>query len=146
MAQAPRYNYPQLFMPHMGLRDAIVERRSRVLPQEVGDAAVEVIPHFFTEGDDAPKYREHLLESYRTRDGVPPKRSGNRPYRSVDESRLDRAWQDVSERMDKSESTIRSCVLNIYDGEDGFESKPDRLRSDFNEILRVAQNNSNSSE
>lgn len=126
----------------MGLKDLVSQRRSRVLPQEVGDAAVEVIPEFFTKGRVAPKYREHLLENYRTQDGYPPRRDENGQLRSMEETQLDRAWNDVAETMDKSEGNIRRCVLNVYDTPGEHENKPARLRSDFDEILELADSNS----
>lgn len=127
-----------VYTKHMGLRDLIKQRRSRVLPEEVGDVAADVIPGFFIEGQVAPKYREHLLESYRKRDGNPPRRDDNGHLRSIDETRMDRAWNDVAEAMDRSEGDIRACVLNIYEDAGEYETKPARLRHDFNEILNRA--------
>lgn len=135
MTRVRSYMLPQVYHPYMGLGDLIGQRRSRVLPKEVGNAAADVIPGFFIEGKVAPKYREHLLENYRKRDGNPPRRDDNGHLRSVDETRLDRAWNDIAEDMDRSEGDIRSCVLNVYESAGEYENKPARLRNDFNEIL-----------
>lgn len=108
---------------------------SHVLDYERRNAVREVIPGFSIKGHVAPKYRAHLLNSYAERDGMPPRRTDNGEYRSVQATRLDRAWQDVAERMDRSEGDIRACVLSIYDDSGEYKDKPARLRHDFDEIL-----------
>lgn len=96
--------------------------------------AENVIPGFHLQGDVAPKYREHLLADYQNRDGI-PLRETQSGRRSKDETRLDRAWNDVAERFDKSEGDIRTCVLGVYDGPGEYETETERLREDFNTIL-----------
>ena len=122
----------------MSLKDLILETRSEVLDEGVARAAQEVIPEFFTQGDVAPKYREHLLKSYAEWEGCPPKTDGNGQLRSAEQAQLDRAWQDVAERVDRSEGDIRACVLGVYDGPGEHETRPARLRAEFDEILERA--------
>lgn len=130
----------------MGLKEGLAAlkkepyERSEV-PDKVGKAAQEVIPGFFTQGDVSPTYREHLLLAYMERDGHPIRVGDNGRKRTPDETRLDRAWNDVATRMDRSESDIRECVLRVYDGPGKHSSRPERLRQDFNEIVDRAESN-----
>jgi len=95
----------------MGLLDHIPY--SGVVGRDRAQAAMEVVPQIFAQGEKAPKYRAHLLDSYAERNGKPPRRTENGEYRTPKETRLDRAWQDVADRMDRSEDDIRACVLGI---------------------------------
>jgi len=122
-----------------GLSDLTPWYESSQLPDEVAKKAMEVIPGFERQGDVAPKYREHLLSAYQGRDGYPPRTADNGERRTVNETRLDRAWNDVAERFDRSEQDIRTCVLGVYDGSGEYGTKTERLREDFNTILAEAE-------
>lgn len=105
--------------------------KTSILPEDVAREAKEVIPGFHTEGNVAPKYREHLLMEYIEHDGRPPRPGYNR-----DHTRLLRSFIEVEERMDRE--FIRETVFNVYDGPGGYENRPTRLRNEFDEILENA--------
>lgn len=120
-----------------GLGNLTPYHESSCLPSEVAKQAQEVIPVFFTQGDVAPKYREHVLMEYMENDGIPPRVADNGERRTPNQTRLDRAWTEVAERMDVSPETVRNCVLGVYDGPGDYDDMPGRLRADFNTILSV---------
>ncbi|GAB6879343.1 hypothetical protein JCM17823_16170 [Halorubrum gandharaense] len=124
----------------MGLKQLLNTWERSSLSNEVAQAAEEVIPDFFITGerDAGIVYREHVLQDYIELENSPQKCYANGRFRSPQKARLDRAWTRTAERMDVSEGNIRNCVLAVYEHAGDYETKTDRLRNDFDEILRRA--------
>jgi hypothetical protein len=98
----------------MGLRDFLTNH----LTDKRAEVATDVWPNPYR-GDDGWEYRQLVLKQYLERSGTPRKRKDDHRYRSEDETRLDRAWVDVAEAVDRDPATVREVVLRMYDGDSG---------------------------
>jgi len=102
----------------MGLDEFVNETRyeSASIDTDLASIADDVWPDMWM-GNKAPKYRQMVLRQFLERNGLPPRRTEGHSF-SQNETRLLRAWGDVSEVADVSENTIRKCVLRMYDGDE----------------------------
>lgn len=95
----------------MGLRDILNDHPE----DEAAQIAINVWPNPYR-GENGWQYRHIVLKQFLKRSGAPRKQMNGRRYRSENETRLDRAWVDIAEAVDRDSATVRDVVLRMYDG------------------------------
>jgi len=80
--------------------------------EQLVDAAYREMPLNENAGMDAVEYRLAVVQEFLSLTGCPVKRKEGQRYRSVEESRLDRAFHRVSGAYDVSESDIKSLSVS----------------------------------
>lgn len=79
-------------------------------------------PHLDYRAEVAYRFQEHNYE--------PKKRKEGKPYRTEEQTRLDRAFTKVAEEYDKTEPTIREACTKPYD-----DDSPEKFRQHCTNIM-----------
>lgn len=119
---------------------------------DINDELLDLADKYWPKQDDLSKkgrlYRVEILAQFLVEDPI-AKREDGKPYRSPEMSRLDRSWQRVAQRYDRSTGAVYTQAVEIYetpecadgekDGADGEERDQYRSEQFCNDITNAIE-------